>query len=141
MKTYSDLQAIDTDLAITVTLEPVGNPDVLLLIDKKILAGGVLYKSVTVETAITSLESFWISVELRNKVKIHPDQETAVQIKLQVDGIDILPRFDYLAVYTNDHNDSNPTSYLGYNGKWTLTFDRPFYQWLHQATGQGWLLS
>ena len=39
-----------------------------------------------------------------------------------IDGIEILPRFEYLC----------------HHGK--LTIDRPFYQWLHHATAQGWLL-
>lgn len=39
-----------------------------------------------------------------------------------VDGVEILPRYDYLAV----------------NG--VLTIPAPFYQWYHQVSGQGWLL-
>jgi hypothetical protein len=30
------------------------------------------------------------------------------------------------------------TNYVYYN---QIVVDRPFYQWLHQATGQGWLLN
>jgi len=39
-----------------------------------------------------------------------------------VDGIDILPKYRHLAV----------------DGK--LTISKPFYQWYHQVSGQGWLL-
>jgi hypothetical protein len=39
-----------------------------------------------------------------------------------VDGIEILPKYQYLAV----------------NGK--LNIPVPFYQWYHQVSGQGWLL-
>ena len=39
-----------------------------------------------------------------------------------IDGIEILPRFGYLC----------------HNGR--LSIDQPFYQWLHHATAQGWLL-
>lgn len=39
-----------------------------------------------------------------------------------VDGIDILPKFQYLAQ----------------NGQ--LTISQPFYQWYHQQSNQGWLL-
>ena len=39
-----------------------------------------------------------------------------------VDGIEILPRYQYLAV----------------DGRLTIT--EPFYQWYHQVSGQGWLL-
>ena len=41
---------------------------------------------------------------------------------VSIDGIDVLPRFGYLCRH----------------GK--LTIDLPFYQWLHHATAQGWLL-
>lgn len=40
-----------------------------------------------------------------------------------VDGIEILPKYNYMAV--ND----------------TLAINEPFYQWYHRVSGQGWLLS
>jgi hypothetical protein len=141
MKTYSDLQAIDFQLCLQLELEPVGNPEITVMINNQIYADTKLYKSVKIKTNLDLVELFFVEIELKNKTKLYPDQETAVQIKLQIDGIDLLPRFDYLAKYVNDQDNNSPTSYLGYNGKWRLTFDRPFYQWLHQATGQGWLLS
>lgn len=141
MKTYSDLLAIDPKLTCRLTLQPVGNPEVGVLIGKKTFGGGKLYKSVTIDTQLELLDTFFVEVELKNKI-YNSNSETAVIIEtLQIDGIDLVPRFDYLAQYRNDHHNNNPTNYLGFNGKWTLTFDRPFYQWLHQATGQGWLLS
>lgn len=42
---------------------------------------------------------------------------------VSVDGIEILPRYNYLA-----HNE-------------TLEINEPFYRWLHRVSGQGWLLS
>lgn len=140
MNTYLDLQDIDRNLKCRLELEPVGNPEVSVIIDKN-YAGGKLYQSVVIETNLDLLNKFFIQIELKNKIydAVH---ETAVIIKsLQIDGINLIPNFDYLASYCNDHNCNNPTSYLGFNGKWTLTFDRPFYQWLHQVTSQGWLLS
>ena len=139
MKTYSDLQAIDQRLHCHVELEPVGTPEVAVIING-VYGGGKLFKSVVFDVSIDLLQPFAIEIELKNKIYT-TEQETAVIIKcLQIDGIDLVPRFDYLAEYDNDHNNNDPTSYLGFNGKWTLTFGRPFYQWLHQATGQGWLL-
>ena len=100
-----------------------------------------LFQPVDIEVYENLLQPFAIIIELKNKI-YDKDNQTAVIIRsLQIDGIDLVPRFDYLAEYVNDHGNNNPTNYLGFNGKWTLTFDRPFYQWLHQATGQGWLLS
>jgi hypothetical protein len=40
-----------------------------------------------------------------------------------VDGVEILPRYNYLTA----------------NG--TLTIDEPFYHWYHRISGQGWLLT
>jgi len=140
MKTYSDLQAIDTRLHCHLELEPVGNPEVSVII-AGVYGGGKLFQSAVFDINTDLLKPFTIEIELRNKT-YSTEHETAVIVKqLQIDGIDLVPRFDYLAVYDNDHNNTDPTSYLGFNGKWTLTFDRPFYQWLHQTTAQGWLIS
>jgi hypothetical protein len=140
MKTYSDLQAINQRLLCHVELEPVGTPEVAIII-AGVYGGGKLFQPAVFDISTDLFEPFTVEIELKNKTYT-TEYETAVIIKqLQIDGIDIVPRFDYLAVYDNDHNNKNPTSYLGFNGKWTLTFDRPFYQWLHQATGQGWLIS
>ena len=69
------------------------------------------------------------------------EYETAAIIRqLSIDNIDIIPRYEYLADYDNDHDFKNPTNYLGFNGKWTLTIDLPFYHWLHKHSGQGWLI-
>ena len=139
MKNYSDLQGIDQRLKCVIELEPVGTPEVSVIIGKT-LAGGKLFKPVSYQVELDLLAPFVIELELKNKI-YSGDHETAVKIvKLQIDNIDLVPRFDYLAVYRNDHNQSGPTSYIGFNGQWRLTFDRPFYQWLHQVTGQGWLL-
>ena len=120
-------------------LEPVGTPEVSVII-AGVYGGGKLFKSAVFDVNMDLLTPFTIEIELKNKIYT-TEHETAVIIKcLQIDGIDLVPRFDYLAEYDNDHANADPTSYLGFNGKWTLTFDRPFYQWLHQATGQGWLL-
>jgi hypothetical protein len=40
-----------------------------------------------------------------------------------VDGVEILPRYQHLAVDRQ------------------LTITEPFYQWYHRASGQGWLLT
>jgi hypothetical protein len=91
-------------------------------------------------TESEDISFFSIEIELSNK-HYTLEYETAVIIKqLSVDNIDLLSKV-YLADYVNDHNNTSPTSYLGFNGKWTLTFDKPFYRWLHQHSGQGWLLS
>jgi hypothetical protein len=48
--------------------------------------------------------------------------EFDVNNHVTVDGVEILPKYQYLAV----------------DGK--LTISVPFYQWHHEVSGQGWLL-
>lgn len=140
MKNYSDLQDIDPCLKFRLELEPVGYPEISVIVGDQ-CAGGKIFKPISLDLSLNRYQPFWVQIELKNK-QYNIDNETAIKItKMAIDNIDLIPRFDYMASYVNDHSNNNPTSYLGFNGKWTLTFDRPFYQWLHQATGQGWLLS
>jgi hypothetical protein len=70
------------------------------------------------------------------------DSVSAIIIQsLKFDGFEIVPQWTQLASYDNDKNDNQPTSYLGYNGHWTLDLTEPFYIWKHKITGQGWLLN
>jgi hypothetical protein len=79
-------------------------------------------------------------VKLKNKIYgLNPD--TAVVLnQISIDRFDIIPAWTQLAEYVNDHDNTDPTSYLGFNGEWKLEISEPFYQWRHQVTGQGWLL-
>lgn len=140
MKTYSDLQAIDRRLQLNLTLDPVGTPEFSVTVGS-LHADGKLFKSVDINTDLDLLQSFSIQIELKNKIYDSAHETAVIISSCQIDGIDLVPRFDHLATYHNDHNCNDPTHYLGFNGKWTLTIDRPFYQWLHQVSGQGWLLS
>lgn len=134
MKNYSDLP--DTKLQLDIELELIGRPDFILDIGSQRGES----KSGNQTYYLDLLTPFDVSINLYNKVYT-TEYETAVVIRrLLVDNIDIIPKYDYLADYINDHDNHNPTSYLGFNGKWTLTVDRPFYQWLHQAQNQGWLI-
>lgn len=140
MKTYSDLQAIDTQLHLHIELEPVGNPDITVSVNDVVDDYPRLSNNIVLDYHVDLLDLFAINIELRNKT-YSLDNETAVIIRrLSVDNIELIPKYDYLAEYINDHANNNPTSYLGFNGKWTLTFDRPFYHWIHEHSGQGWLI-
>jgi hypothetical protein len=141
MKIYSNLQDIDTCLHLHVELEPVGTPDVSVSVGDVTDHYPVLTSNIALDYHIDLLDLFSINIELRNK-HYTTEYETAVVIRrLCIDNIELTPEYDYLAKYNNDHNNSNPTNYLGFNGKWTLTVDRPFYHWLHEHSGQGWLIS
>lgn len=140
MKNYSDLQDIDTRLNLVIELAPVGTPTATVIINNKQYDYPRLANPIIINEYLPLMELINIDIILSNK-HYTLEYETAVIIqRLTIDNINLIPKYDYLAKYVNDHNNDNPTSYLGFNGKWTLTFDRPFYHWLHEHSGQGWLI-
>jgi hypothetical protein len=140
MKTYSDLQDIDTRLNLVIELEPVGTPTAKVIINNQQYDYPGLTSPIIINEYLPLMDLFNINIELCNK-HYTTEYETAIIIKrLSVDNTELIPQYDYLAEYVNDHDNNNPTSYLGFNGKWTLTIDRPFYHWLHEHSAQGWLI-
>jgi hypothetical protein len=137
MKRYSDLLDIDTRLNLKLELEPIGTPEVSITI-ADYRQDYLLSNNKIIDYTVDLLQPFSVIIELQNK-QYSLDRETAVIFRLSVDDIEIVPKYDYLADYVNDHDNHDPTSYLGFNGKWTLTVDRAFYHWLHLHSGQGWL--
>lgn len=59
--------------------------------------------------------------------RVHPE---AVQVKVVIDGLEIIPKYQHLA--------TPPTDYLDFNGQWSLHIPN-FYPWYHTVTGQGWI--
>jgi hypothetical protein len=141
MNNYSDLLDINNyKLSICIQLEPVGCPDIEVTVAENVHVGLKLNNLLKLEYQVNLLDLFLINIELKNKIYTL-DYETAIIIRqLSIDNINLIPKFDYLANYDNDHNNNNPTNYLGFNGNWSLTFDRPFYQWIHLHTAQGLLV-
>jgi hypothetical protein len=67
-----------------------------------------------------------LEVVVNNKIRqvgLHDILIFDLKDTLVIDSIEILPKY----------------SYLGSNG--VLEINKPFYQWLHHATAQGWLLT
>jgi hypothetical protein len=140
MKSYSDLQDIDTHVNITINLKPIKNPNIWLRVNHDLIGYTRLSEPIQLDYRVGLLDNINITVELYNK-EYNIDSETAVIIdNIIIDNIEIIPKYSYLADYINDHDNNNPTNYLGFNGKWQLTIDRPFYHWLHEHSGQGWLI-
>jgi hypothetical protein len=131
MKNYSDLRAINTKLDIVMELEPVGSVNCRFGIDE-ILVDYELDQTLELDWQIDVDSSFVFQIELTGK---STDSDGLLIKRLSVDGIDLVPKFTHLAQCTL----GTPTQFLGQLSKWTLTIDRPFYQWLHGATAQGWL--
>jgi hypothetical protein len=139
MKNFSDLLATDLDLDLVLTVDPIGVPDVEIWINQQLIHQGQLIKLSTTSTQLPLLAGFSVVVKLKNKVYTSESETAVVLTKLSVDGFDIIPQFTHLAKYDNDHEFTEPTSYIGFNGEWRLTVTKPFYQWQHEITSQGWL--
>lgn len=140
MKNFSDLLATDQSLDLVISVAPVGLPDTEIWVNQNLMYQGQLSGTLDISKKLPLLSVFSISVKLKNKIYT-TDSETAIVLtKISIDGFDIVPAWTHLANYTNDHHMDDPTSYLGFNGEWKLVISRPFYQWQHQVTGQGWLL-
>ena len=140
MKTYSDLQDIDPCISISIRLRPVGLPNIWLRVNNDLIGYTGLSEVIQLDYRVGLLDNINIVIELYNK-HYTTENETAVIIdNIIVDNIEIIPKYSYLAKYVNDHDNNNPTNYLGFNGKWQLTLDRPFYHWIHHHSGQGWLI-
>lgn len=144
MKTFSDLLDIDPKIEIALTIGSRidnGIPHCLVRLNHDILYDGALDQELSWRCCCDLLQPIDIEVSMSGK-KYDQYRETAVIIhQLAIDGFDIVPSWTQLATYHNDHDRQEPTSYLGFNGTWRLRIDRPFYQWRHTVTGQGWLLT
>jgi hypothetical protein len=144
MKNFYDLLDIDTTIDLVLELDVIfdnGYPSLKVSVNQEHLHFGVLTESCKLQTTVNLLDPFKLEILLSDK-KYNSIKETAVIIKsIKIDNIEIIPKYNHLIDYQNDHNKTIKTNYLGYNGKWILDIDRPFYQWYHQTSGQGWLLS
>ena len=139
MKNFSDLLATDLQLDLVLVAEPIGVPDVEIWINQQLIHQGQVSAPITVSTQLPLLTGFSVIVKLKNKVYTSESETAIVLTRLCVDVFDISPQFTHLAQYNNDHAFNEPTSYIGFNGEWKFEVDRPFYQWRHVNTGQGWL--
>lgn len=143
MKNFSELLDTDPNLHVCIKLRAIadaGIPLVKVTVNGQEEINDPLSGSAMILTHIDCRQPFSIQIEMLDKI-YKEDQETAVIIDaIRIDEHNLIPDFTHLAHYINDHGRDQPTSYLGWNGMWSLESDRPFYQWLHQHTGQGWLL-
>lgn len=143
MNNFLDL--LDTDCQITVTLKlrvihDNGYPGVSVRVNDNVIEYLQLTGSVEHQFDIPLLDPIEIEISIKDK-QYSEIKETAVLIdSINIDGFEIVPQWTHLAEYHSERGLQGPTSYLGINGSWKLTIDRPFYQWRHHITGQGWLL-
>ena len=134
---------------MSVTLRPVDNPEVRIGIN-----GGLfplrLDKTETINFEFESDVPCELTVELINKTA----QEAVVIESVSFFGIED-PKFAWTGVYepiypepwATEQQDQgvvlkqhlSPHTYLGWSGKWTLTFDVPVFTWIHRVQNLGWI--
>ena len=143
MNNFLDLLDTKTSLSIRLvisSLTQAGVPHVRVKLNQTLLFDGLLDQDLMLCHDLALLDPVSLEIEMKDKI-YHPNRETAVLIKsLTLDDFEMVPNWTHLCDYQNDHGENVPTSYLGFNGVWTFKTHRPFYQWRHLTTGQGWLL-
>lgn len=144
MKNFLDLPATNPEIQVWMMLEPIianGPPYVRVYINGRLVHCDYMIEGTIIMNKVPLLDPVDIRVEMSGKL-YSETLETAVVIKeFTLDEIKIVPTYTHLVSYMNDHNCTDPTSYLGFNGSWEFKTDCPFYQWLHLVSGQGWLLT
>jgi len=140
MNTFSDLQATEFDLDLRLQVRAIGRPRLRISINQDIVYHDILTHTFDLNRQLPLLQPFAVTIELLDK-DYNSAQETAVVIEqLSIDQFELVPAWTQLATYTNDHQYTDPTNYLGFVGTWQLLVDCPFYQWAHTMTNQGMLL-
>jgi len=144
MNNYLDQLDIEQhQLMIQLTLSGIVNngvPNTLVRINDEVCYSGAVDGSMTVCRTVPLLTPISIAITLDNKV-YSAQAETAIVIEsLTVDGVDMVPHYTNCIGYDNDRQQLIQAFYLGFNGVWIFTINKPFYRWWHDASGQGWLL-
>jgi hypothetical protein len=143
MQTLSDLTATldNSYIRVALGIKLVGKPRYKIQINNVVYEHLALNdkNQATIVAKCPLLDPIKIVLTLYGKNYLEDSESALIIDYLDFDNFSIVPSWTQLASYTNDKNDNQPTSYLGYNGHWAFSLDQPFYRWKHQITGQGWL--
>lgn len=137
---------------LDLTLKPVHNHraiPVIVGIDKNLTTIN-LDKTSTIHFEFMAKNTCCLTVELPAKI----DQEAVVIEEVSFFGIRD-PQFAWAGIYKPEYPEPWATeqrnqgvvlkpqlsshTYLGWPGKWTLTFDIPVFTWIHQTQNLGWI--
>lgn len=142
MKNFSELLATDLELDFQLELEPFHSTlDVEVWLNGQLIYDDLLVHPLTYNAKLNLLDPIDLKICVRGK-DYELDSQAAVLIKtIKIDDFELTPNWTQLAQYTNDHNYTDPTTHLGFNGVWHYAIGQPFYRWKHKITGQGWLLT
>ena len=123
-----------------VVITDAGFPKFTVRFNQQVVFDDLLKQSEDIKFSFSTREIFNVEFLLQGK-KYLQHKETAVIIKkFVVDGLEILPRFNYHFQYINDHEKNIITNYMGFNGTLSLSSQDNFHMWYHKASDQGMLL-
>ena len=115
MKNFLEALDINKEIAVEVQLSPVsenGPPDILIKICDQIIHDGSLTQKKKIRICKDIKDPIIFEIKLRNK-QYNKLKETACVIeKISIDGHEIIPIYQHLCVYENDHHKKISTNYL-----------------------------
>ena len=128
MKNFSEATAIKSDLKLKIVLELKAVdvcPCQIKINDELIYFGDLIGTNMFIHHI-----GLCSPIDIQMMLDRHHPQ--AIEItSLKIDDIQILPLYRHLA--------TPPTNYLDFTGSWSLKIPN-FYPWLHEITGQGWIV-
>ena len=142
MKNFSELLATELVLDFQLVLDSHHSAlDALVWLNGQLIYDDLLTKKFVYAAQLNLLDPIDLKICIQGK-DYSSDSQSAVLIQsVRIDDFDLVPNWTQLAHYTNDHNYTEPTTHLGFNGLWQFSIPEPFYRWRHKITGQGWLLT
>jgi len=122
MKNFLEITVIKPKLQLEFTYKPHGNFKHIVTVNGHVCTPG---KN---EFSIDLLESIHIESTIFKKL----NKSDAIEIvQAKVNEYTFLPLYMHLATNTNCWHD--------YEGKWQYKINKPFYNWFHEVSGQGWI--
>lgn len=140
-----------------ITLTPIWHndpPEIILSFGPDVIYAGHLFSTTTFNIDKTlDAGQYQLSLEFINKKNSDTVDglDKAVNIeKITFNTIES-PQFAWSGIYcpnypepwASQQQDLKPElthhTYLGWNGKWTLTFDIPIFTWVHKTLDLGWI--
>lgn len=129
-------------------------PEIILGLNNDIQYAGKLFSPTTfkIEQLLpTDTHSLWLEFVNKKDSDTQGDLDKAVIVERIIFNDITDPRFVWAGVYRPSYPEPwaseqeylepllKSHTYLGWNGKWTLTFDIPVFTWMHKTLDLGWI--